>query len=193
MLRCNGRPNGLARNVPKPRRHELLVPPETIERRVYLIRGHKVMIDSDLAKLYGIATRVLNQAVRRNLDRFPADFMFQLSKSEFRDWRSQFVTSNSASRMGLRRAPLVFTEHGILMLSSVLRSKRAVQVNIAIMRTFIKLRELLATHKDLSRRLDDLEERYDAQFKVVFDAIRKLIEPPPDPVRRRIGFQVGKR
>lgn len=171
---------------------EQALPAEVIERRIYLIRGHNVMLDWDLAELYGIPTRVLNQAVRRNHARFPADFMFQLSKEELNAWRSQFVISNPKARMGLRRAPLAFTEHGILMLSSVLRSARAVQVNIAIMRTFVKLREILSTHKQLSQRLDELERRYDAQFRVVFDAIRRVIEAPPVPSKRRIGFQAEK-
>src|SRR5882724_11512935 len=123
------------------------VPIQLIERRIYLIRGQKVMLDSDLAELYQVETRALNQAVRRNLDRFPEDFMFQLSEQELENWRSQIVMSNPTSRMGLRRPPYAFTEHGVAMLSSVLNSVRAVQMNILIIRAFVQLRELLATHK----------------------------------------------
>jgi chromosome condensin MukBEF ATPase and DNA-binding subunit MukB len=161
-----------------------IVPIETIESRIYLIRGHKVMLDRDLALLYGVETRVLNQAVRRNIDRFPADFMLRLTREEILNL-SQFVTSSN-----IKHAPNVFafTEQGVAMLSGVLNSDRAIRVNIAIMRTFVKLREMIATHKDLGRRLDDLEKKYDAQFKVVFDAIRQLMAPPPDAKRRKIGF-----
>jgi hypothetical protein len=168
----------------------LAVPNEVIERRIYLIRDQKVMLDRDLAGLYQVPTKALNQAVRRNLTRFPADFMFQLTTGELENWRSQIVTTNPAAKMGLRRPPYAFTEHGVAMLSSVLNSERAVQVNIVIMRAFIKLREMLATHKDLARKLDELERKYqahDVQIKAVFEAIRKLIEQPAPP-RRRIGF-----
>jgi hypothetical protein len=162
------------------------VPPGRIERRILLIRGQKVMLDADLADLYGVGTRVLNQSVRRNLSRFPDDFMFQLTKEEFRNLRLHFGTSR---RWGGRRyIPLAFTEQGVAMLSSVLRSERAVQVNIAIVRAFVKLREILASHRDLARRLDKMEKKYDAQLKVVFDAIRELMRPPAKP-RRRIGFR----
>ena len=146
-----------------------LIPTERIEKAIYLIRGEKVMLDRDLAGLYGVATKALKQAVRRNRDRFPEDFMFVLNPAEFQDWRSQFVTSK-ADRKGLRYAPFAFTEHGILMLSSVLNSERAIQVNIEIMRAFVKLRQMLASDAELSRRLDELESKYDRQFKVVFDA-----------------------
>jgi len=166
----------------------LPVPAERIERSILLIRGQKVMLDRDLAQLYGVATRVLNQAVRRNLRRFPHDFMFQMSQEEFAKWKSQIVISKR-ERMGLRRRPLVFTEQGIAMLSSVLGSDRAIDVNIAIMRAFVRLRELMATHKELARKIEELEEKYDAQFKVVFDAIRELIQAPPIPPRQRIGFK----
>jgi hypothetical protein len=136
------------------------------------------MLDRDLAELYGVETRVLVQAVKRNLRRFPADFMFQLSKQELENWRSQFVMSNPNTKMGLRRRPYAFTEQGVAMLSSVLHSDRAVDVNIAIMRAFVRLREMLATHADLARRLDELERKYDQQFAVVFQAIRELMKPP---------------
>jgi hypothetical protein len=143
------------------------------------------MLSTDLAELYEVAPRVLVQAVKRNRERFPADFMFQLSRAEYTNLKSHFVTSTWG---GARRAtPYAFTEQGVAMLSSVLRSPRAVQVNIAIMRAFVKLREILASHRDLARRLDEMESRYDAQFKVVFDAIRGLMTPPEKP-RHRIGF-----
>lgn len=165
-----------------------LIPPERIEQAILLIRGQKVLLDRDLAKLYKVTTKALNQAVRRNLARFPDDFMFQLSKEELENWRSQFVTSNSAQKMGLRRRPHVFTEQGVAMLSSVLRSPRAVLVNIEIMRAFVRMRQILATHIELARALKSLEKKYDAQFKVVFDAIRELMTPPPEPPRGRFGF-----
>lgn len=161
---------------------------DTIEQSILLIRGHKVMLDRDLAALYRVPTKVFNQAVKRHKNRFPPDFMFRLSGAELRDWRSQIVTSNPAAKMGLRRAPYVFTEHGILMLSSVLNSERAVQVNIEIMRAFVRLRQMLASHRDLARRLDELEGRYDSQFRVVFDAIRKLMSPRVRP-GPKIGFR----
>jgi hypothetical protein len=148
------------------------------------------MLDADLAELYGVPTKVFNQQVSRNRDRFPADFMFQLTAAEHRVLRSQCVTSKTG-RGGRRYLPYAFTQEGVAMLSSVLRSKRAVQVNIAIMRAFVQLREILATHKDLARKLDQMEKKYDAQFKVVFDAIRKLMQPPVPP-KRRIGFEVEK-
>lgn len=163
-----------------------LVPIERIERTILLIRGHKVMLSSDLAEMYGVAPRALVQAVKRNRERFPKDFMFQLSEKEFADLKSQIVTSSWG---GPRRArPYAFTEQGVAMLSSVLKSKRAVQVNIGIMRAFVRLREMIASNKDLARRLDELEKTYDKQFKIVFDAIRELMTPPATP-RRRIGFQ----
>ena len=157
-----------------------------IEKKIYLIRGQKVMLSNDLAELYGVEPRALVQAVKRNSERFPEDFMFQLSDNEFESLKSQFVISSWG---GMRRAkPYAFTEQGVSMLSSVLRSKQAVQVNISIMRTFVKLRELIATHKDLARKLENMEKKYDTQFKVVFDAIRSLMSPPEKP-KRKIGFQ----
>ena len=164
-----------------------LVPTEVIERRIYLIRRQRVILDRDLAELYGVTTAALNQAVKRNSDRFPEDFMFQLDQEEFEQWRSQIVISNPSLKMGARRRPLAFTEQGVAMLSSVLRSKRAIQVNIAIMRTFVQLRRMLATNKDLARKLAALERKYDRKFRVVFDAIRQLMTPP-DPPRRKIGY-----
>jgi hypothetical protein len=168
----------------------LAVPIEIIERRIYLIRSQKVMLASDLAELYQVPTKALNQAVRRNMDRFPPDFMLQLTHEEASVLRSQFVTLEKGRGRYSKYAPLAFTEHGVAMLSSVLNSKRAVQVNILIMRAFVKLREMLATHKDLARKLEELEKKYqahDVQIQAVFDAIRKLIEEPSRR-RRRIGF-----
>ena len=149
-----------------------LVPAERIERSILSIRGHRVMIDSDLAELYGVETRALVQAVQRNRERFPDDFMFQLTREEFDHLRSQSVTS-SLGWGGRLYPPYAFTEQGVAMLSSVLRSERAVQVNIEIMRAFVRLREMLASHAELARKLDALEKKYDAQFRVVFDAIRQ--------------------
>jgi hypothetical protein len=163
-----------------------LIPPERIERAILLIREQKVLIDAELATLYGVPTGALVQAVKRNLSRFPADFMFQLTPEEFKALRSQIVTSKGKG--GRRYPPYAFTEQGVAMLSSVLNSERAVLVNVEIMRTFVRLRQLLATHADLARKLDALEKKYDAQFKLVFDAIRALMAPPPEPRRGRIGF-----
>jgi hypothetical protein len=162
-----------------------IIPAERIERHILLIRGQKVMLDAALAELYGVATKAFNQAVRRNISRFPPDFMFRLNRKELDILRSQFVTSSSWG--GRRYAPLAFTEQGVAMLSSVLRSERAVQVNIAIMRAFVKLRGMLASHHDLARKLEEMEKKYDAQFRVVFDAIRELMSPKV-PAHRRIGF-----
>jgi len=167
-----------------------IVPLDIIAKKIYLIRGHKVMLDSDLAKLYGVETRVLLQSVKRNIKRFPSDFMFQLTKEEFEILRSQIVTSSSWG--GRRYMPYVFTEQGVAMLSSVLKSERAIQVNIAIMRVFVKLREILLNHKELSYKLAELErkiERQDEEIKAIFDVIRQLMIPPEKP-RRRIGFHV---
>jgi hypothetical protein len=156
-----------------------------IERRIYLIRGHKVMLDSDLADLYQAPTKAFNQAVKRNLDRFPDDFMFQLTEEETAPMRSQIVT---ASRRNIRHRPYAFTQEGVAMLSSVLSSPRAIQVNIAIMRVFVRLRELAGTHRDLAQKIAAMEKKYDVQFRVVFEAIKKLLDPPPAPAKRRIGF-----
>jgi len=168
-----------------------LIPIERIETKIFLLRGQKVMLDRDLAALYGVPTKVLKRAVRRNITRFPDDFMFVLDGEEFTNWRRQFGTSNS-DRLGLRYAPMAFTEHGIAMLSSVLNSERAIQVNIAIMRAFSQLRALLATHADLARKLEELEKKYDGQFRVVFEALRQLMNPS-EPPRKQIGFGVRER
>ena len=158
---------------------------ERIIKSILMIRGEKVMMDSDLADLYEVETKVLTQAVKRNLDRFPKDFMFQMTKSEFDDLRSQNVTSRSWG--GRRYPPYVFTEQGVAMLSSVLRSDKAVQVNIEIMRTFVKMRNLLASNKELARKINNLEKKYDDQFRIVFDAIKQLMIPP-EKKSRKIGF-----
>lgn len=160
---------------------------EQIERSILMIRGQKVMLDADLATLYGVETGELVRAVKRNIGRFPDDFAFLLTAKEFTNLRCQIGTSSLSNYGGRRYAPFVFTEQGVAMLSSVLRSPRAVQVNIEIMRAFVRLRELLASHKDLSRRLDELEQKYDKQFAVVFDAIRQLMTPPTKE-QREMGY-----
>lgn len=168
----------------------LPVPAETITRRIYLIRGQKVMIDSDLAELYQVPTKSLNLAVRRNIDRFPDDFMFQLNEEEFKNLRFQFETSSSGYG-GRRYHPYVFTEHGVAMLSSVLKSPRAVQMNIVIIRAFVKLREILASSKELAHRLEQVEaklQRHGSAIAVVVDEIKRLKQAPPTPPKRRIGF-----
>jgi phage regulator Rha-like protein len=167
-----------------------LIPSARIEKRILLLRGQKVMLSTDLAELYEVEPRVLVQAAKRNIERFPGDFMFQLNLQEVRRLRSQSVILKRGQHIKYR--PYAFTEHGILMLSSVLQSQRAIQVNIEIMRAFVKLREMLASHKDLALKLAEMEKKYDSQFKVVFDAIRELmtpIEPPPPPKPRRVGFR----
>lgn len=190
---CKLNPSSMAsKKIAVSAAEQLPVPAHLIERRIYMIRGHKVMLDSDLAELYQVETRALNQAVKRNVNRFPEDFMFQLSKDELSDWRSHFVTSNPASTMGLRRPPFAFTELGVAMLSSVLNSERAVHVNIAIMRAFVKLREVMGTHKELAHKIEALERKYtkhDEELQVVFKAIKRLLEPTPAPTKRRIGFR----
>jgi hypothetical protein len=171
---------------------QLTVPAERIEQSILLIRGQKVMLDRDLAQLYGVTTGRLNEQVRRNIKRFPVDFMFQLSKEEFEDWISQIAISNPGAKMGQRKRPNAFTEQGVAMLSSVLNSDRAIEVNIAIMRAFVKLREILDTHKDVARKLANIERKlgqHDEHFRVVFEAIRQLMVPAPEPEKKRhIGF-----
>lgn len=164
-----------------------LIPSERIEKAIYLIRGEKVMLDRDLASLYGVETKVLNRAVKRNLRRFPLDFMFQLTAEESDLLRCQIGTSNKG-RGGRRYLPYVFTEQGVAMLSSVLNSERSILVNIEIMRAFVKLRQLLVSNAELSRQLAELESKYDKQFKVVFDAIRQLMATPVRG-RKEIGFR----
>ena len=164
-----------------------LIPLEVIEQRIVLIRGQKVMLSTHLAELYDVETRVLNQAVKRNINRFPEDFMFQLNTSEAEQLVSQNVIPHKKYFGG--SLPYAFTEQGVAMLSSVLNSERAIKVNIEIMRAFVRLRRILASHADLARKLDALERKYDAQFKVVFDAIRELMKPP-ESKKRPIGFLV---
>jgi hypothetical protein len=163
-----------------------LIPAERIERSILLIRGQKVMLDSDLAVLYDVDTKRLLEAVKRNIERFPDDFMFQLTPEELEILRSQIATSSSWG--GRRYAPYAFTEQGVAMLSTVLRSPTAVRVNIEIMRAFVRLRQMLASHAELSRKLDAIEKKYDSQFKAVFDAIRQLMIPPDPHPKRPIGF-----
>jgi len=163
-----------------------LIPIRTIERVILTLRGHNVMLDADLAAMYRVETKDLVRAVRRNPERFPADFLFQLSRKEFEDLRRHFGTSRSWG--GRRYRPYAFTEQGVAMLSSVLRSPRAVRVNVEIMRAFVKLRRILESHAGLAKKLDELEKRYDAQFRVVFDAIRDLMAPAASKTRR-IGFK----
>jgi hypothetical protein len=168
---------------------KLLVPAERIEHAILVLRGQKVMLDSGLAALYEVPVKALNQAVKRNLDRFPEDFMFQLSQEEATSLRSQSVTSK-AGRGGRRTEPYAFTEQGVAMLSSVLRSQRAVHVNIEIMRAFVRLRQMLQQNTELARKLAALERKYDGQFKMVFEAIRDLMTPAPKE-KPRIGFRKG--
>ena len=167
-----------------------ILSPKRIEQKIYLVRGQKVVLDKDLAKLYGVETRVLNQAVRRNLERFPDDFMFVLTRGEI-GRISQIVTS---SDLKFSKSVFAFTEQGVAMLSTVLKSTRAIHVNIEIMRAFVRLRQMLASSSELSKRLDDLEKKYDQQFKIVFDAIRELMDPKTTGAsdKREIGFHTSK-
>jgi hypothetical protein len=167
-----------------------LIPQEIIESKILLIRGKKVMLDRDLAILYEVETKVLNQAAKRNSQRFPEDFMFRLSAEEARLLsRSQFVTLKKGQN--IKYLPYVFTENGVAMLSSILKSERAILVNIQIIRTFTRLREILGTHEELRRNIEQMEKKYDGQFKVVFEAIRALMAPPVKP-KRKIGFDTGE-
>jgi DNA-binding PadR family transcriptional regulator len=179
-------------------KQENLVPLEYIVKRIFWIRGKKVMLDSDLAGLYGVETKVLNQAVRRNPERFPEDFMFRLTDKEMDLLRSQSVTSNEnkallreEGRGGRRYNTYAFTEQGVAMLSSVLKSKRAIEVNIYIVRTFVQLREMLATHKELAEKIEKMERKYDRRFRMVFDVMRKLLDEKPEPsaTMDTIGFR----
>ena len=165
----------------------MTLPVERIETRILTIRGHRVLLDADLAEMYGVPTKRLNEAVRRNLTRFPDDFMFQLTAEEVDSLRSQFATLKTGRGQHRKYFPYAFTEQGVAMLSTVLSSERAIQVNVAIMRAFVQLRGMLTSNAELSRKLNALERKYDAQFKVVFEAIRELMEPPKKE-RRKIGF-----
>jgi hypothetical protein len=172
----------------------ILIPDERIMDKIYLIRGHKVMLDRDLAELYGVETRRLKEAVKRNLFRFPEDFMFELSKEEFANWRSQFATSNS-DRMGLRYSPMVFTEHGVLMLSSVLNSKKAIGVNIQIMRIFTRIRQMLTDTLSLKLEIEEIKKKLqnqDKNIELVFSYLDELITKQEEPIpRKRIGFKTN--
>jgi len=168
-----------------------LIPQEVIERKIYLVRGHKVMLDNELAWLYRVRTKNLNKAIKRNSERFPEDFMFQLTTDEFETLRFQSGTSKKG-RGGRRYLPFVFTEQGVAMLSSVLQSKRAIQVNIAIMRAFVRLKAILSTHKELAYKLNELErkiEKHDADIQSIFEAIRQLMAPAPAKARIITGFK----
>ncbi len=185
----------------------LALPDEIIGQKIFILRGQRIMLSTHIAKLYGVSVKILVQAVKRNIERFPEDFMFQLTWNEAESLRSQIVTLNNiggkesrSQNVTLKRGlnikylPYAFTEQGVAMLSSVLRSRKAIQVNISIMRTFMKFREMFATHKDVIQKLNALErktERHDKEIKVVFDAIRKLMMPAEQP-KRRIGFRVGR-
>ena len=167
-----------------------LVPQEVIEGNIFMIRGQKVMLSTHLARLYGVEAKVLIQAVKRNIERFPEDFMFQLTWEEAQSSRSQIVTLKKGQN--IKYLPYAFTEYGVAMLSSILNSERAIQVNIVIMRTFGKLREILATHKELAHKLNQLEhkiEKHDTEIQAIFEAIRQLMAPLPEPPKRRIGFK----
>lgn len=158
-----------------------------VEGLIYQIRGERVLLDQDLAQLYGVETKVLVQAVKRNKERFPSDFQFQLSDQEFMALRSQIVTSKG--RGGRRVAPFALTEHGVAMLSSVLKSKQAIEVNVQIVRTFVRLRRIIESHEKLAERLLDLEQRHESKFQIVFDAIKELTKDKAVPPKRRIGFK----
>ena len=162
-----------------------IVSVEKIENSIFQIRGKKVMLDKDLAILYGVPTKVLLQAVKRNIKRFPDDFMLLLTRQEVTILRSQIMTSSWGGR---RYLPYVFTQEGVAMLSSVLNTERAIMVNVQIMRAFVNLRRVALTYTGLKRKIDEMEKKYDAQFSIVFEAIRKLLEPPPEKPRPRIGF-----
>ena len=166
---------------------KVAIPDRTIFRKIIIVRGVKVMIDRDLADLYGVETKYLKRQVRRNIKRFPLDFMFQLTDREFKDWRSQFVTSNSTDMMGLRYPPFAFTEQGVAMLSSVLNNDRAIQVNIQIMRAFTELHKMIITHKDIKKKIEVMERKYDRQFQIVFEAIKQLLESQKQKPKQ-VGF-----
>jgi len=169
-----------------------LIPSKHIQQAILLIRGQRVMLDHDLACLYGVEIRTLNQAVKRNIKRFPKDFMFQLTDEEYIFLRSQTVILKKGRGKHRKYLPYAFTEQGVAMLSSVLRSQRAIQVNIEIMRAFVRLRQMLVSHEDLARKIEKIEKKYDSQFKVVFEAIRKLMFPSKSAPKRRIGFIKGE-
>jgi len=169
-----------------------MITDELVMNKIYFIRGQKVMLDRDLAQLYQVETRTLNQAIRRNIGRFPEDFMFQLTKQEFEDWKSQIVISNS-ERMGLRKRPLAFTEQGVAMLSSILNSETAIRMNIQIIRVFTRMRQMLLTHKDILLQLEKMERKltgHDEDIQLIFKYLKQLLNPPQQP-RKRIGFKTS--
>ena len=165
------------------------VSPDEIANKIFLFREKKVMLDSDLAKLYGVPTGLLNLAVKRNIDRFPSDFMSRLTKEEAESLILQFAISKKEGRGGRRKLPYVFTEQGVAMLSSVLNSKRAIHVNIEIMRAFAKIREMILSHRELQAKINEMEQKYDKNFAIVFEALRELLNPPVKP-KKEIGFHV---
>ncbi|HVR74266.1 MAG TPA: ORF6N domain-containing protein [Planctomycetota bacterium] len=167
-----------------------MIPAERIEQAILLIRGHKVILDSDLAALYGVTTKRLNEQVRRNRERFPGDFLLQLTRTEYVRLRSQIATLKAGRGQHRKYLPYVFTEHGALMAATVINSPVAVEVSIQVVRTFVRLRQLLASHAGLARKLSALEKKYDSHFRVVFDAIRQLMAPEEPEDKRRIGFQI---
>lgn len=168
-----------------------IVPVQSIVNKIYRFRGVNVMLDRDLAELYGVETKRLKEQVKRNIDRFPDDFMFELTKEEFEVLRSQNATSKMEGRGGVRYLPYAFTEHGVLMLSNVLNSEKAVKVSIQVIRAFSKLKQMLSTHEDLKKKIEEMENRYDHQFRIIFDAIKQLIEEDLKP-KRDIGFERSK-
>jgi len=173
-------------------KNPLVIPVDAIQEKIYLIRGKKVMLSHDLASLYDVPHKALMQAVKRNVERFPDDFMFQINDSEFRSLRSQIVTLEKGRGRYTKYRPFAFTEQGVLMLSAVLRSARAIQVSIEIVRIFVKLREVLAKNRSLARRIDEIEKKFDGQFQIVFQAIRELVGSVGVPPKRRIGFHGEK-
>ena len=169
---------------------ELMLPDELVMNKIYLIRGQKVMLDRDLAELYGVETKRLKEAIRRNIDRFPEDFMFEMTIEELENWRTQFATSNS-EKMGLRHPPFCFTEQGVAMLSSVLKSEIAIRVNIQIIRIFTRMREMIMTHKDILLQLEKIEKKlagHDEEITLIFGYLKQLLNPPQPP-RRKIGYK----
>lgn len=168
-----------------------IVPVQSIVNKIYHFRGVNVMLDRDLAELYGVETKRLKEQVKRNIDRFPDDFMFELTKEEFEVLRSQNATSKMEGRGGVRYLPYAFTEHGVLMLSNILNSEKAVKVSIQVIRAFSKLKQMLSTHEDLKKKIEEMENRYDHQFRIIFDAIKQLIEEDLKP-KRDIGFERSK-
>jgi hypothetical protein len=175
----------------KPMINDVVISTDSIQEKIYLVRGNKVMLSHDLASLYDVPTKALIQAVKRNEERFPDDFMFQLSDAEFHSLRSQIVTLENGRGRYPKYRPYAFTEQGVAMLSAVLSSDRAVQVSIGIIRVFVKLRQMALNHEQLSHRIDDLERKYDGRFQMIFEAVRELIGPRPVPPRRRIGFRTS--